>query len=229
MATPAVRALTPELQKISNRDLFEEPERLAKDIEAMREWLKKQPHILDKPDDQMLTAFLRGCKFSLERTKKKLDMYYTVRTALPEFFKNRDLHSKKIREILELGTFVPLPELDDEGRRVLIGRFGMSDPATYKIEEMFKLNCMMMDYMIREDDPAIVCGSVSVMDMSGMSMGHVTQMSPTEWIKKIDEYADWFLSPAGSLGVDESKRPGKPKTHQDLFGLEGSFRQLNVD
>jgi hypothetical protein len=29
---------------------------------------------------------------------------------------------------------------------------------------------------------------------------------------------------------DEKKRPGgRPKTQEDLFGLEGSFRQLNVD
>ena len=27
----------------------------------------------------------------------------------------------------------------------------------------------------------------------------------------------------------EAKRPGRPKTSQDLFGIEGSFRQLNID
>jgi hypothetical protein len=35
---------------------------------------------------------------------------------------------------------VPLPGVDDEGRRVLIGRFGKSDPALYKIEDMFKVS-----------------------------------------------------------------------------------------
>jgi hypothetical protein len=28
-------------------------------------------------DDQRLTTFLRGCKFSLEKVKQKLDMYYS--------------------------------------------------------------------------------------------------------------------------------------------------------
>jgi hypothetical protein len=51
----------------------------------------------------MLIAFLRGCKFSLERTKEKLDMYYTMRTALPEFFNGRDVKSKGMREMLQLG------------------------------------------------------------------------------------------------------------------------------
>jgi hypothetical protein len=47
------------------------------------------------------------------------------------------------------------------------------------------------------------------------------------WMKRLDTYADWYLRETD--GVDESKRPGKPKTHQDLFGMEGSFRQLTVD
>ena len=47
-------------------------------------------------------------------------------------------------------------------------------------------------------------------------------------MKKIDEKRDW-LKEQEKYGVDESKRPGKPKTPVDLFGMDGSFRKLNVD
>ena len=49
-----------------------------------------------------------------------------------------------------------------------------------------------------------------------------------EWCKKLESHRSWFLEDE-KYGCDEKKRPGKPKTHEDLFGLEGSFRQLNVD
>lgn len=54
-------------------------------------------------DDEWILAFLRGSKFSLERTKEKLDFFYTVRTMLPEFFTNRDPYLPEIQEILKLG------------------------------------------------------------------------------------------------------------------------------
>jgi hypothetical protein len=49
-----------------------------------------------------------------------------------------------------------------------------------------------------------------------------------QWVKKMENYRDWFKEQE-SVKADESKRPGKPKTHDDLFGLEGSFRQLVID
>lgn len=55
-------------------------------------------------DDQWLLAFLRGCKFSLERTKEKLDMYYTVRTLTPEYFSDRDPMRPEIQAILKKGS-----------------------------------------------------------------------------------------------------------------------------
>jgi hypothetical protein len=45
-------------------------------------------------------TFLRGCKFSLEKTKRKLDMYFTMRAAVPEFFNDRDVTIPEIKEIL---------------------------------------------------------------------------------------------------------------------------------
>jgi hypothetical protein len=49
-----------------------------------------------------------------------------------------------------------------------------------------------------------------------------------QWVKKMEGYRGWFKEQE-SVKADESKRPGKPKTHDDLFGLEGSFRQLVID
>ena len=49
-----------------------------------------------------------------------------------------------------------------------------------------------------------------------------------QWVKKMEEYRGWFKEQE-LVKTDESKRPGKPKTHDDLFGLEGSFRQLVID
>lgn len=48
------------------------------------------------------------------------------------------------------------------------------------------------------------------------------------WRNKVKEYSSW-LDEDVKYGTNESKRVGKPKTAEDMFGVEGSFRQLQVD
>lgn len=50
----------------------------------------------------------------------------------------------------------------------------------------------------------------------------------TEWNKKMDEYSDYFQRSA-AFGTDEKLRTGKAIDFNSMFGIEGSFRKLNVD
>lgn len=49
------------------------------------------------------------------------------------------------------------------------------------------------------------------------------------WKNKVEANRDLLLREEKTNKADESKRAGRPKTSRELFGIEGSFRKLNVD
>jgi len=306
-----VCTLSEELQKKAEEELGEVPSRRAQDIQAIRDWLKKQPHINCPTDDWTILRFLRGCKFSLERTKEKMDMFYTCKAACPEWYKNRDPRDPKMREILEMGVVLPLPGYTKDGVKILLGRHGIYEPSKFSADDIMRIYIMITDIMMFEDEPASISGVGIMGDSSGLTFNHTMAWPPTilkkamvlwqegypmrpkglnyintpaafntvfdifkgfmkekmkkrmyvhgsdleslhkqipkdilpkeyggtngtveeitkYWLEKVDSKRDWLLQDE-QYKVDESKRPGKPKTTGDLFGIEGSFRKLQVD
>ncbi|KAI4466016.1 alpha-tocopherol transfer protein-related [Holotrichia oblita] len=309
----SIRPLSKELQAKAIAELNEKPERIPEDIEYIKEWLRKQPHLnAHIRDDQLILNYLRGCKFSLEKTKAKLDSLYTLKGMLPEFFSNRDPFRKEIQNILKLGLALPLPNTaTPDGPRILLQR-PVPDPNLIKMEDIFKVNIMLSDIMVYEDDQAMIGGLIIFNDVTGAAMSMLTHMSPsitrkaltyyqdayptrpkemhffnipsffdtimsmmkpfmkqkmqdrirvhntsrieemyqyipksvlpTEyggdagpiqdlidyWKKKVEDHAEWLKEDAKYVS-NESRRIGTPKTATDLFGMEGSFRKLNVD
>jgi len=282
-------------------------------LQMMRDWIQKQPHLSTCPTtDMYLLNFARACKYRMEQIKRKLDMFMSMRAAIPEYFSGWDPYNPEIQASLKLGALLPLLERDQFCRKVIIMRPGSFDPVKHKPILVEKANFMIGEVMGLLDPTMFITGVVVIVDMKGYNLNHLNQR-PLPMIKKYMRYTQEALPirpqsvhfiqmpssvntlynlimgfatekikkrfkvhksdlntlykdiPRNILPVDyggdgpsiaeltgfwkgkveenhqflarmervtradESKRPGTPKRTEELFGMEGSFRKLEID
>lgn len=162
-----IRPLPDDLIERAKEQINEVPERVEEDIQHIKDWIKKQPHLRARTDDQWILAFLRGCKFSLERTKEKIDFFYTIRTMLPELFADRDPMKPELQEVMKTGFFMPIVSKSNDEQKMILLKSGAYDPEKIKMQDVFKVNMMALDIGLLEDDVALINGMHVLQDMSG--------------------------------------------------------------
>lgn len=299
-----------ELSKRIRIELKEDIETRDKDLATIKEWLRKQPHLPNEWEDKPLITFLRGSSFSIEKCKRKLDMYFTMRAACPEFFTNRDASSPALREVLKSKLQGPaLAGVTPNGRRVTICRGLYNGLDSQQITDTLKLALMIGDVRLVEEVEG-VAGDIYVLDGAVLGASLLARLSPSiikkflicvqeaypvklkevhiintssiverfinfvkpflkekirkriyihkevkdlykyvpqemlpkeyggdcgtmdelqeKWTQKLIDYRDWFKA-QDALIANESLRPGKPTNYDELFGIDGTFRQLAID
>ncbi|CAG9791296.1 unnamed protein product [Diatraea saccharalis] len=299
-----------EIWKMTRAELNEDVATRDKDLATIKEWLRKQPHLPDEWEDGPLMTFLRGSSYSLEKCKRKLDMYFTMRAACPEFFANRDPTSPELDNVFTSKVQgPPLSGLTPNGRRVTICRGVHPNLSTMEIIDTLKLALMIGDVRLTEEREG-VAGDIYVLDAAVLGPSLLAKLSPAtikkfmiciqeaypvklkeihiintspiverfvnfvkpflkekirkrifihkdvkdlykyvpqdmlpieyggpcstmddlqeQWKCKLHEYRDWFAAQE-SIKADESRRPGRPTNYDELFGIDGSFRQLAID
>lgn len=212
----SIRPINAELSKKAQAELNEAPERIAEDLQALKDWIAKQAYLKARTDDQFLIAFLRGSKYSLERAKEKLDLFYTVRTAVTELFVNRDPKDPTIADVIKNGVFLPLPNLvGPDGSRVFLIRPGAYDANKHSIQEVMTVSYMVVDILLLEDDNLTIAGQMGVLDLANVTMTHFLQMTPS-FVKKMTMLGQ-EASPLRQKGFHYIHTPSGFETIFNLF------------
>lgn len=216
---PAIRPLNTSLQAVAREQLFEEPDRIQESLDTLKEWIRKSAHLQTRLDDQFLIAFLRGCKYSLEMTKKKLDMFYTLRTHIPEMMNNRDPLNEKVHQIIKLGVGLPLPDTESPGSpRIMLIRPGIYDANHFTMQEVMNVSTMVNDILMVEDDNVMVAGQIGIIDLQNVTVAHFIQMQPA-FMKKMTMMWQEGM-PIRQKGVHYINTPS---TFEKVFNLFKSF------
>ncbi|XP_011505041.1 PREDICTED: alpha-tocopherol transfer protein-like [Ceratosolen solmsi marchali] len=170
---------TPQQQKRIHDELPPDSEMRKRDILAIKEWLTKQPHLPNHMDDKRLEHFLFGCKNSIERCKLILETYFSARTALPEFFYNRDPLACDIQQNCDVVQYFVLPKLTEEGYRVTIFRLKETMLERFSLTAITRRILMVLDIRLREEASLT---NIMIFDLKGFCAGHFTKCSPTRSI-----------------------------------------------
>lgn len=172
----AVRTLPSDLQKIAANEINEEPNRVPSDIQAIKEWMIKEPHLNGRTEDQWILRYLRGCKFSIQFTKDKIDNYYSLRSTVPQFFKNRDPMLPEIQHVLNQKITTAL-NTNISGPQTVILRLENWDEGT-TLATVAKINLMVLEILLNENDYMLL-GQYAIIDLQNLDLVRLSELSVT--------------------------------------------------
>ncbi|XP_065093111.1 alpha-tocopherol transfer protein-like [Ochlerotatus camptorhynchus] len=150
------------------------PDLKREDVKKIHEWMDKQPHLPTLSDLEII-LFLHSNYHRIESTKTTIDANYTCRRHVPDFFADRDILSNELKTIMNLVVVVPLSIPTDEDHVVLYGKLINNDATCFSFESTLKFVIMLADLIQRES--GAVTGYRFVLDMEGVTMGHVTRLT----------------------------------------------------
>ncbi|KAL6440290.1 hypothetical protein ACFW04_003100 [Cataglyphis niger] len=236
-----------------NEELLEEL------LDKFRLWLKQQLHLPQDISEQRLKVYIYSAKFNLEKAKRRLDLHYTLRNLVPEVYSNYDPLSDSITQIMKCVQWIPLPKLTPKNFRIYVCRFLHADSSVFdvyaalkaygtRIKAIHMINTSnYIDILITlcksvmkpkltkrihvypsgaESLYEMIPRSILPVDFGGEqpSLDTIADM----WQAKLMQQREWFLEQE-KVKVNESLRSNSVIKPDDLFGVSGTFRKLNID
>lgn len=72
-----------------------------------------------------------------------------------------------------------MPKPNAEGETIVIYRPGVYDPSKFELADIFKVDSMIVDIMMMENDTFMISGGGGLWDMAGGTMNHFAGYTPS--------------------------------------------------
>nr|XP_018913535.1 PREDICTED: alpha-tocopherol transfer protein-like [Bemisia tabaci] len=169
------------------KDLGMSEASLRQDVQILKHWLRQQPHLPVDIDGTRLERLLFYCKNSLERSKQKLEQYFSLKSAAPEVFLNRDATDPLLYEQNKIVFNNPLPRLTEDNNRVCLLK--VVDPSRLKeldVEAWMKRTFMCYDLRMTYEHSA---NDLYLDDLENCDASFLKYVTPT-LLSKIVSYGN---------------------------------------
>lgn len=139
-------------------------------------------HLVDAP---FLLRFLRTKKYSVPVACELLEKYLTVRQLFPNWFQKLDINDPALSDIIDSGYLFPLPQRDDQGRRIIFSCASKFDANKFTSAQMARTHAMVVESLLDEQESQ-VAGYLYITDEAGLTMNHVSLWSLVD-LKKMSK------------------------------------------
>lgn len=164
------------LQK-AKEELRETPEITATSYTELRELIAGEPD-LKVPDETIFyDIFLRPCKHYPKSAFKLMKRYYRFRQNYPHIYV--DLMPSKEKAAFFANLVYPLPFRAKDGSRILVLEGGKRwNPKEVSLNAYFKALILLLCVAMTEPKSQVAGGRV-IIDVEGLSLSHVTYLTPS--------------------------------------------------
>ncbi|CAH0549600.1 unnamed protein product [Brassicogethes aeneus] len=178
MSTKKLLIVTPE-ERNAILGLFNKNEALlTEDVEILQNWMKTQKHLPEVMSKELITRFLLNNKFSIEISKEKIDMYYTIRSLIPELYENSNPKLPEMQNVLLKTYICPLPKLLDHCRINIVKLKSelLDDNEKIDIDKFHSVCFSFLELRCIEGEMSI--SEINIFDLKGLKLSHISNLTP---------------------------------------------------
>ncbi|XP_020294682.1 retinol-binding protein pinta-like isoform X2 [Pseudomyrmex gracilis] len=144
--------------------------------DKLRLWLKQQLHLPQEISDRRLKYFIYSAKFDFEKAKKRLDLFYTIRTLSPKLFGDYDpLDAGSIQQDSYV-RWIPLPKLTPEKYRIMFFQILNHDVDAFDSYKVAQHTFRTFDLCIEEN--IVDNCDILIWDCSNVLLSHILKFTP---------------------------------------------------